>query len=270
MDESEILRTSIDYFTHENSLRKNPALPACLHHEAWFHGADIGKEAEFDNVLIQYARTDGDDSLSHHFLLFVENPRRNPAPGVPEQQHTRACLAHLAHTSDQAIRREYGQVNAQAIALAEVDLHIAPPIGGVAGDDMRSVNFPRGGFLKANHPAQAIVFPLQFRLALELHLQFGILAPQFVVLLDQILPWNDRVTRLFGDALAGTGQAEKRQKQTANRELELCRGARWKLKDDNRQHDDAGKQDVLPAPHRSADSFVRELKMVLLESLRKP
>ena len=52
---------------------------------------------------------------------------------------------------------EHGQVFAEAVAAAEVDLHGAPPVGRVAQDDVGELELPRGLLLPAEQLTQAVV-----------------------------------------------------------------------------------------------------------------
>ena len=85
--------------------------------------------------------------------------RRHLAIRVADQNHLRVRVADGRNAAHQAVGGQHGQIFADAIAAAEVNLDGVPPIGGVAHDDVGELEFPRRLPLPAEQRAELVVFP---------------------------------------------------------------------------------------------------------------
>jgi hypothetical protein len=167
------------------------------------------------------------------------------AIGVSYENHAGPGFARFAHAPDQAFGGEDRKIHLHTVALAQVNMHIPPPVRGITGDDAGRLDFPWRILLELEQGAQPFVLAVEFRFSLKLDTQFCILAPQLLVLLQQITAWHHGVAGLFRRLLAGTGEAKEGQEEAADRELELRGGARRQLQDDDRQDKDGCEGNVM-------------------------
>ena len=82
---------------------------------------------------------------------------------VADQNHLRVRVADGRDPAHQAVGGQHGQIFADAVAAAEVNLHDVPPIGGVAHDDVGELEVPRAS-AAASRKARAVArFPAPWR-----------------------------------------------------------------------------------------------------------
>ena len=137
-----------------NSRGKNPAFAAGDHLLAGFQIRVAGQIGQIRRVNCPAARR-GDDA---HVVRRIEDARGNAAARVANQNDLRTRVADGRNAADQAVGGQHGKVFADAVALAEVNLNGAPPVGRVAQDDAGELEFPRLLPLPADERAELVVF----------------------------------------------------------------------------------------------------------------
>ena len=120
--------------------------------------------------------------------------------------------------SDEAIGREDGQSFAHSVLGAEVDLQGAPPIGGVAPDDLAEAEFPLVGGGEGDLNAEGFVFLAGGAELLDLNAEHLVGERELPVLLKQFLVRGGVVGGVIPDALeAGLGGEEGVKKTTGGK-----------------------------------------------------
>src|SRR5258707_3079363 len=101
---------------------------------------------------------------------------------IPEQDNLRPGKAHRRDAANQeSVGSQHGQIHADVIAAAEIDLNGAPPVGWFAQDDAREFEIPAFLLLPAEEFSKAVVFAGDLLRVLRLNLPLHILAAQSFV-----------------------------------------------------------------------------------------
>ena len=136
------------------------------------------------------------------------------------------CVADGRNASHQSVGGQHGQIFADAVAAAEVNLHGAPPVGRVAHDDVGKFELPRRLPLPAKKRAELVVF-LRHRGGLRgLNAKLLVVVAKRFQLAEQFAPRQGSVGGGDWQLLGGAGQAEQRQKPAPDGEFQRGGGAR--------------------------------------------
>ena len=121
--------------------------------------------------------------------------------------------------------REHGHVGADSVLAADVNEQGTPPIGGVLCDDASGFELPEDAALPVEGLAQLRIFAQGLLGLGELIAQLLIFPAQFLDLFKEGAARHEGVAGLFDEVPRCAGDAEERQEQTSDGELEFsgCR-----------------------------------------------
>src|SRR5687768_10317228 len=95
---------------------------------------------------------------------WIVDLRGDTAIGVAYKDYAGPGFARFADTPDQSFGGENGEIDLHPVALAQVNMHVAPPVRGVAGNNAGGLDFPRRALLKLQQGSKPFVFAVKFRL----------------------------------------------------------------------------------------------------------
>ena len=171
---------------------------------------------------------------------------RHLAVRVPQQHHLRAGETDRRNPAHQAIGGEHRQVHSQPVAAAEVNLHRAPPVGWVAEDHVGQLELPGRLALPAKKLPQPVVFA------------GSVFVPAWPGCATAGSPGagsrSAAAVRAAGmtvspasaaSLLRRPGQAEQRQKQAANAQLQAGRRLARQIQNNQRQQHNQTQRNIM-------------------------
>ena len=140
---------------------------------------------------------------------------------------------------------EHRQIIAETIAAPEVDLDCAPPIGGLAENNIGEFELPGLLLLPGKKLSQPVILA-QHLLGLETkQFQALVFAAQGLILPKQFPARRHDICGFARQLFGRVGQAEERQKEAANAQLEPGSGTAWQIKKNKRQKHNQTQSNVM-------------------------